>query len=368
MKKPVYLDYHATTPCDPAVLAEMMPYFGAEKFGNPDARTNIHGRNAAEALRHAKSDIAGLIGGDAEDVILASGATEANNLVLQGVASGLKNGRNEILVSAIEHDSVFNARMAGIEVKKIPVTRDGFIDPGVVASMTGDRTLMVSVMAANHEIGTIQPIKQIATIARASGALFHTDATQAAGKIPLDAEELRADFITFSAHKMYGPAGIGALYAAPERQPLISRIFFGGEQQKSRPGTVPLALAAGFAAACRLAIQKMPEEEGRLKNLGNLFLEKMPDVKINGALSPRLPGSFNICLPGINAEQLLLNVSAGLSMATGSACASAARKPSHVLRAIGLSEEDIFSSIRFSFGRYTTQEDVIFAAETIACL
>lgn len=362
MKKPVYLDYHATTPCDPAVITEMMPYFGMDKFGNPDARTHLHGRNAAETLRRAKADIAALIGAEADHITLTSGATEANNIVLQGVARAAKNSRNEILVSAIEHDSIFNAKIDGVEIKKIPVTSDGFVDPEAVKKMISDKTLLVSVMAANHEIGTIQPTGEIAPIARSAGALFHTDATQTAGKISLD---MNADFVTFSAHKIYGPVGIGALYAGPQAQPKISPLFFGGQQQKLRSGTLPLALAVGFAAACRISRQQMPEEQARLKKFGDLFLAGISGLKINGALSPRLPGSFNLCLPGVNAEQFLLDISPELSMATGSACASSSRKPSHVLQAIGLSDEGIFASIRLSFGRCTTEEEVVFAAKAI---
>jgi cysteine desulfurase len=351
-RTPVYLDYHATTPCDPAVVDAMIPYFGAEKFGNANARTHAHGRRAAEALAQAKAEIAALVNTTPETLTLTSGATEANLMAL----SATQTSRTEILVGALEHPSVFDAALqSGLSVKNIPATPDGFIMPDALRALISNQTRLVSVMLANHEIGTIQPVAALAEIAREAGALFHCDATQAVGKIPVDVLALGVDFLSFSAHKLYGPQGIGALYARS------------GSLQ--RPGTVPLALAVGMAAACRIAGEKMQGEAQRLQGLTDIFLQmlqsNLPQIQVNGALSPRLPGSLNLRLPGINAEDLLLDLADDLYLSTGAACASKTRQPSPVLKAIGLSDTEISNSIRLSLGRMTTHEDVLFAAERI---
>ncbi|MGZ9096843.1 MAG: cysteine desulfurase family protein [Micavibrio sp.] len=352
MRTPVYLDCHATTPCDPAVVESMIPYFGLEKFGNSNARTHANGRRAAQALAQAKAEIAALVNANPENIILTSGATEANMMAL----AAPKSSRTEILVSALEHPSVFDAaRQSGLSVKIIPATADGFITPESLRALISDKTQIVSVMLANHEIGTIQSIAALAEIARDAGALFHCDATQAAGKIPVDVSALGVDFLSFSAHKLYGPQGIGALYARS------------GTVQ--RPGTVPLALAVGMAAACRIAGEKMQDEAARLQDLTDILLQKLQDnllqIQVNGALSPRLPGSLNFRLPGINAENLLLDLAEDLCLSTGAACASKTRQPSPVLKAIRLSDIEISNSIRLSMGRMTMREDILFAVEKI---
>ena len=360
LRLPVYLDYHATSPCDPEVVAAMMPYFGAEKFGNANARTHQNGRHAAQALDRAKMEIAALLNGTPETLTLTSGATESNMMVFRGLMDKASS-RTEILISALEHQSVVDAaHRSGLAVTIIPASPGGFILPDVLRTLISTKTRLVSVMMANHDIGTIQAVRDLADISHEAGALFHCDATQAAGKIPLDVQALGADFLSLSAHKFYGPQGIGALYA--RSGPL------------SRPGTVPLALAVGMGEACRIARQTMQDESRRLQRLTDILLTalqaSLPGLQVNGALSPRLPGSLNLRFPGLNAEDMILDLDADLCLSTGAACASKTRKPSPVLKAIGLSDLDISSSIRLSLGRMTAQEDVVYAAEKMiaACI
>lgn len=351
----VFLDYHATTPCDPAVI-EVMHGFLA---------TPATGRQAEKIIDGAKKDISALVGANPENIILTSGATEANNLAILGSA-GASAGRNEILVSAIEHDSVVNParylESQGCVLKTIPVTREGFVDPAVVAGMINEKTRLVSVMAANHEIGTIQPIGEVASIVQSAGALFHCDASQAAGRIPVDVQGI--DLLSFSAHKMYGPQGIGVLYVRPgvRLKPLI---FGGGQQRGLRSGTLPVALAAGFGMACRLVRENLAKDTTHLNGLARLLLDGLPGVILNGAISPRLPGSLNVRIPGIRAEDVMLELSRDIIMATGAACGSGRNAPSPVLKAIGLSDVEADSSLRLSLGRPTTREEILFAIEKI---
>lgn len=357
---PVYLDCHATTPCDPAVIAAMIPYFGAEKFGNANARTHRNGRRAAQALDRAKAEIAALLNATPETLTMTSGATESNMMVFRDLAA-TPSLREEILISALEHQSVADAaHRSGLTVKIIPANPDGFILPEVLRALVSTKTRMVAVMMANHEIGTIQAVRELAEISHESGALFHCDATQAVGKIPVDARESGADFLSFSAHKFYGPQGIGALYS--RSGPMV------------RPGTVPLALSVGMGEACRIAGELMQGEAQRLQGLTDVLLKilqsGLPGIQVNGALSPRLPGSLNLRFPGLDAEDMLIGLEKNLCLSTGAACASRTRKPSPVLRAIGLSDRDIAGSIRLSPGRMTTHEDIVYAAEKMieACI
>lgn len=372
MKKPVYLDYHSTTPCDPAVVAAMTPYFSGEKFGNPGAKSHAHGRSAADALEQAKAKIGALIGAGPETITLTSGATESNNLSLLGVAAKASD-RREIVMTAIEHNCVSNTAehlaKHGFTLKTVPVNKEGFVQPEELKKYVSDKTLLVGVITANHEIGTIQPLKECAKIAHAAGALFQTDATQAAGKIPLNVAEIDCDLLSFSAHKLYGPAGIGALYVRQKPPVAIDRIFFGGAQQALRPGTPPLALAVGFGAACDIAAKNLDANAKRLRTLAELLEKKLrdaiPGFAVNGG-SPRLPGLLNIRLPGVSAQEIMLDLNDALCMSTGAACASAQRKPSPVLKAIGLSDGEVDSSLRLSLGRGTTEDEILFAAEALA--
>lgn len=349
MKLPIYLDHHATTPCDPDVIAQMMPYFGIDRFGNANARNNHHGRMAAQALRAAKGQIVSFINGNPDYLTLTSGATEANALAFQGLSANV--ARRDILISALEHASIMDQipflSAQGFNIRIISSTTDGIITPQALAAMVNEQTAMVCIMLANHEIGTIQPIHDLVHLAHKSGALFHCDATQAVGKITVDVTAIGADSISFSAHKIYGPQGIGALYrAAPVKH----------------PGTIPLALAVGFGAACILAGQRMEMDSGRMRELTSLLLQSILAAHVNGG---GLPGLANITLLGINAEDLLLELADDLSLSTGAACASGTGKPSTVLRAIGLDDLSINSSLRISIGRHTTREEIVYAAEKI---
>lgn len=370
IRRPVYLDHHSTTPCAPEVVEAMLPYLG-ERFGNPSAVNHARGRAAAARVEEAKAQIAALVGTIPEAVVLTAGASEANNLALAGLARRAPAGRQEIVIGAIEHPSVRCAaeRLAetGFRVVEVPVTGGGFVEADAVRERVSARTLLVSVMAANHEIGTIQPIADIAAVAHAAGALFHTDATQAVGKVPVDAHRDGIDLLSLSGHKFYGPPGIGALVVRQKPPLELAPLLLGGGQQGGlRSGTVPLALAVGLGAACKLAAWRMAGDAEHLGRLARRLLEALraalPGLRVNGSLERRLPGSLNLCFPGVSAADLLLDLNEDLCLATGSACASGASAPSRVLKAIGLSDEDCAGSVRVSLGRGTTQAEVEFAA------
>ncbi len=371
MKKPVYLDYHSTTPCDPAVIDAMMPCFGAG-FGNPGAKSHAHGRSAARQLEQAVGKIGALIGATPESVTLTSGATESNNLALLGLAEHAAD-RKEIVITAIEHNCVSNtaAYLAtrGFTVKTVPVDAHGFVQPDELKKHVSAQTLVVSVITASHEIGTIQPLKECAAIAHAAGALFHTDATQALGKIAFDVDDIQADLVSYSAHKIYGPVGIGALYVRQKPPVAISRVFFGGAQQSLRPGSVPLALAVGFGAACDIATQGLTTHIPHLQKMAALLLAELqrgiPALKLNGG-ALRLPGLLNIRLPDVSAQDIMLELADDLCMSTGAACSSANRKPSPVLKAIGLSDSDVDCSLRLTVGRQSTPDEMVYAAAKLA--
>jgi len=349
----IYLDHHATTPLDPRVLDAMLPFF-SERFGNANARMNARGRDAARSLDGARAQIGELVSAPPESVHLTSGASAANRQVFEFLAEG--RDRDEVCVSSIEHPSVFAAASkSGFRVRRIPASVDGFITADALRTVCGRRTAMVSVLAASHELGTLQPIDALAEVAHGHGARFHCDATQAAGKVSMS--WAAADVITLSAHKLYGPQGVGALIVRDSS----SRLH-------PTRGTPPLALAVGFGAACALAGASMEFDGARLQRLTEQFLRGLGPHLLNGAASPRLPGSLNLRLSGCDAEELLLGCAADLELSTGAACASAARQPSAVLRAIGLSDLEIASSIRLSFGRFNTEEEATRAAEILRAL
>jgi cysteine desulfurase len=338
----IYLDHHATTPVDPSVIEAMLPYFG-ERFGNANARTNARGREAARTLEQVRAQVAGLAAAPAESVHLTPGASAANRQVFE--MFDREGARDEICVSAIEHPSVLDAaRASGLSIRMIPASADGFISPDALRTVCGPRTAVVSVLAASHELGTLQPIEALAAIAHGHGARFHCDATQAAGKVEVFWGS--ADLITLSAHKLYGPQGMGALIARDRSLPVPSRW-----------GTPPLALAVGFGAACALALEAIDHDAHRLRALTDRFLNALGPHLLNGAASPRLPGSLNLRFPGCDAEEILLACNDTLELSTGAACGSARRAPSPVLRAIGLSDVEIASSVRLSFGRFNTEDE-----------
>jgi cysteine desulfurase len=368
LKQPLYFDYHATTPCAPEAVEAMLPYFH-DKFGNPHAKSHKNGRAAAAAVETAKEQLAALLNCDAGGLIITSGATEANNTALLGLCPA--DGRNEILIGALEHPSILASIPAlerkGFTVKTIPANKDGFVTAAALRELISEKTRLVTVMAANHEIGTAQPVKDLAAIAHEYGALFHTDAAQCAGKLPLDIRDAEIDMLSLSAHKLYGPCGIGALYVRTTPPLSLEPVLNGGLQQHCRSGTVPLALSVGMGVAADIARTRMAHYTEKLNALVELLLSKLPDdIRINGARTPRIPGSINLLLPSCAAEDVLLDLADDLCLSTGSACKSGSGKPSGVLKAIGLTDEETFRALRISMGRDTTEEDVIFAAEKLA--
>ena len=372
---PVYLDYHATTPCDEQVIEAMLPYFTAQ-FGNPSATGHENGRKASAVIMEVKANIAKFIGGIPEGVIITSGATEANNIAIMGHACATGTERNEILIGSLEHASVSKTALSleklGFVVKKIPANRDGFITADALKGLISDKTRLVSVMTVNHELGTIQPIKDLAATAHSSGALFHTDATQGVGKVPIDVDAMDIDMLSLSGHKFYGPQGVGALYVR-QRPPVdLIPVMEGGRQQGVRSGTIPLALSVGLAKACDVAASMMEREAERLQELSVLLCNTLnacgASYKINGSVEGRLPGSLNICFADVCAEDVQTELAHDICVATGSACATKNKSPSSVLKAIGLSDEEAGRSIRISFGRKTGEQDVIFAAEKLGAL
>jgi cysteine desulfurase len=369
LKLPVYLDHHATTPLDPRVLDAMLPYF-KEQFGNPHSAQHAYGWAADEAVERARVEVASLIGAMPEEIVFTSGATEANNLAIRGAAATI-GGRRHIVTCVTEHPCVLAnclaLRREGYQVTELPVQPDGVIDVDQLSAAFRPDTALVSIMSANHEIGVLQPVAEIARLCRERGILLHTDAAQAAGRIPLDVVALGADLMSLSAHKLSGPKGIGALYVC--RGVRLAPLFAGGGQERGlRPGTLPTPLCVGFGTACTLAQHELAAEPARLRDLRDRLhqglREAWPDIRLNGAAIPRLPNNLNVCLPGVDAEDLLAELPE-LALATGAACASATREPSPVLRALGLSDEAIQGSIRIGLGRSTTAAEVEFAIDRL---
>ncbi|WP_316977930.1 IscS subfamily cysteine desulfurase [Shumkonia mesophila] len=372
-RRPVYLDYQATTPTDPRVVAEMLPFF-TEKFGNPHSEGHAFGREAEEAVETARRQVADLIGAEAREIVFTSGATESNNLALKGLAGFYGEGRDHIVTVATEHkcvlETVRQLEREGFSATFLPVAADGLIDPAAVAATLTGRTLAVSVMAANNEIGVVQPLAEIGRICRERQVFFHTDAAQAAGEIPLNVGAMNVDLMSLTAHKMYGPMGIGALYV--RRRPrvrLAPQMSGGGQERGMRSGTLPAPLCVGFGAACSLAAAGMEAESRRLGRLRDRFLDRLrarlDGVSVNGSLTARLPGNLNLGFAGIGGENPIGRLP-DLALSTGSACTSASLEPSHVLTAIGVEEPLIRTAIRFSVGRTTTEEEVDYAAGRVA--
>jgi len=369
---PVYLDYQATTPVDPRVLDTMLPYF-TRQFGNPHSRQHAAGRNAAEAVERARCQVAALIGAQAREIIFTSGATESNNIAIKGVTHFHKKRGDHIVTVATEHkcvlESVARMKADGAQVTYLPVQKNGVIELDSLGEAIGDKTVLVSVMAANNEIGIIQPLTEIGAICRTRGVLFHTDAAQAFGKIPLDVEEMAIDLLSISGHKVYGPKGIGALYV--RRRPrvrLTPEMDGGGQERGLRSGTVPSTLCVGLGEAAEVAGEDMSSEALRLMGMRDRFLARLeaalPVMSLNGDRLRRLPGNLNLTFPGLDAEKLMAELE-DLAMATGSACTSTAVAPSYVLRALGLNEDLARSSVRIGLGRFTTEVEIDYAAERI---
>ena len=372
----IYLDNQATTPCDPRVVAAMLPWF-SDQYGNPHSAEHAMGREAEAAVEDARQAVAALVGAEAREIVFTSGATEANNLAIKGAArfaAAHDNPRRRIITTATEHkcvlESVADLAAEGFEPVVLPVGPDGRLDPETLQGAVDDSTLLVSVMTVNNEIGVIQPIDELALIARRAGALFHTDAAQAAGKFMLDVNKRGIDLMSVSAHKMYGPKGVGALYVRRRPRARISPLFSGGGQERGlRSGTLPAPLLVGFGEAARLAGLEMEEDEARLVGLRDRLLgelrRRIPGLALNGNAFFRLPGNLNLQFPGVTAQALMAEIP-DLCVSTGSACSSAEIEPSHVLKALGLSDAAAGSTLRLGLGRFTSRADIDFAAAALA--
>ena len=370
--QPIYLDYQATTPMDPRVLEAMMPYF-THKFGNPHSRSHSYGWEAEEAVEKARAQVAKLIGADEKEVIFTSGATESNNLAIRGVAEFYKDRKNHIVTTVTEHKCVLDTcrhlEQQGFEVTYLPVQKNGLIDLDVLRAAVTDKTVVVSIMAVNNEIGVIQPLAEIGKICREKKAFFHTDAAQAAGKIPLDVEAMSIDLMSISGHKIYGPKGIGALYVRRKpRVRLVPLIVGGGQERGFRSGTLPTPLCVGIGEAAEIAMKEMDAESKRLAKLQARMLKglnaKLTDIHVNGDLEHRIPGNLNIGFAYVEGESLMMGIK-GLSVSSGSACTSASLEPSYVLRALGVEEDMAHTSLRIGLGRFTTEQEVDTAVEEL---
>jgi cysteine desulfurase len=370
----VYMDYQATTPVDERVLEEMLPYF-AERFGNAASRTHVFGWEAEEGVAKARQRVASLIGASAKEIVLTSGATESNNLAIKGVVAFYREKGDHVVTVATEHKAVLDPlkaleRTGDARVTRIKPRRDGVVDPEDIRSAITDRTVLVSVMHANNEIGVVAPIAEIGRIARAAGVLFHCDAAQSAGKLPIDVERMSIDLLSISAHKIYGPKGIGALYvrARDPRVRMIPIIDGGGHERGMRSGTLNVPGAVGLGAACAVAGVEMAAESARLLALRERLRERLFDdldeVYVNGSLESRLPGNLNVSFGYVEGESLLMGLKE-IALSSGSACTSASLEPSHVLRALGVSDELAHSSIRFGLGRTTTEDEVDYVAARV---
>jgi cysteine desulfurase len=371
-RMPIYLDYQATTPCDPRVVEAMLPYF-TQHFGNPHSRNHSYGWEAEEAVEKARKQIADLIGADEKEVIFTSGATESNNLALKGVAHFQKDRKDHIITVATEHkcvlDSCRHLELEGFKVTYLSVKQNGLIDLDQLKAAITDKTAIVSVMAVNNEIGVIQPLAEIGAICRERGVVFHTDAAQAAGKIPLDVNAMKIDLMSISGHKIYGPKGIGALYVRRKPRVRMEAMIHGGGQERGfRSGTLPTPLCVGLGEACAIAQREMGAEAERLKVLRdrmfNALKEKLPDIYLNGDLNQRIPGNLNVSFAYVEGEGLMMGIKE-LAVSSGSACTSASLEPSYVLRALGVEEELAHTSLRLGLGRFTTEAEVDFAVEHI---
>jgi len=366
MKLPIYMDNHSTTPCDPRVVEAMLPYF-TEKFGNSASRNHSFGWEAEEGVDTARKQIAKLINADSKEIVFTSGATESNNLALKGVAEMYREKGDHIITSSTEHRAVIDPAKSlekkGVKVTYLSVDKTGTVNPDDVRNAITDKTILISIMLANNEIGTINPIKEIGKIAKEKGVLFHCDATQGVGKIPVNVQELGVDLMSFSAHKIYGPKGIGALYVrrkAP-RVRLVPMLDGGGHERGMRSGTLPVPLIVGFGKAAELCEQEMATESVRMMALRDRLkagiMGAMEEVYLNGHPTERLPGNLNISFAYVEGEALLMGVKE-IALSSGSACTSATLEPSYVLRALGVGSDLAHSSIRFGIGRFTTEEEV----------
>ena len=374
--RPIYLDNQATTPCDPRVLDTMLPWF-TEQFGNAHSVEHVMGRQAEAAVEQARDEIAGLLGADRKEIIFTSGATESNHVAIKGAARfAARSGetRRRIVTVATEHkcvlESVADLAQEGFEPVFLPVGSDGLVDPAMLRDALAVPTLLVSIMAVNNEIGVIQDLAALAAMTRQAGALFHTDAAQAAGKIPLDVEATGIDLLSISGHKIYGPKGVGALYVRRRPRVRLAPLFSGGGQERGlRSGTLPTPLIVGLGAACRIAEMEMLSEATRILALRDRLLAGLrlaiPSLRVNGSVDARIAGNLNLTFPGARAIALM-RAAPELCISTGSACSSAEIEPSYVLRALGLDTTMAERSLRIGIGRFTSPSDIDVAGELLS--
>ena len=373
MKLPIYMDYHATTPVDPRVLEAMMPYFN-DKFGNAASRNHPFGWEAEDAVEAARKQVASLVGANAKEIIFTSGATESNNLAIKGVAEMYREKGNHVITCVTEHKAVVDTckklEKQGLRVTYLPVQKDGRIDLNELRASITDKTILITIMTANNEIGVLQPIAEIGAIAKEKGILFHTDGVQAVGKVPFDVNALKVDLVSISGHKIYGPKGVGALYVR-RRNPrvlLAEQISGGGHERGMRSGTLNVTGIVGLGKAAELCQQEMEKDTARLRKLRDRLNEKLheslDEIYINGSMEHRLPHNLNISFAYVEGESLLMGIN-DVAVSSGSACTSASLEPSYVLKALGAGDDLAHSSIRFGLGRWTTDEEVDYVVDKL---
>ncbi len=376
LKLPIYMDNHATTPVDPRVLEMMLPYF-TDRFGNAASRNHSFGWQAEEAVEIARKQVADLIGASAKEIVFTSGATESDNLAIKGAALMYRDKGNHIVTVVTEHKAVIDTckhlEKDGFDATYLPVRRDGLIDLDQLRAAITDRTVLVSVMAANNEVGVLQPIDEIGRITRERGVLFHTDAVQAAGKVPFDVNASKVDMVSLSAHKIYGPKGVGALYVR-RRNPrvLLTPIIDGGGHERGmRSGTLNVPGIVGFGKAAAICREELATESARLTALRDRLNDglhrNLDEIFVNGSMEHRLPGNLNVSFAYVEGESLLMGIS-DIAVSSGSACTSATLEPSYVLKALGTSDDLAHSSIRFGLGRFNTEEEVDFVVEKLSAV
>jgi cysteine desulfurase len=373
IKLPIYMDNHATTPVDPRVLEAMLPYFG-EKFGNAASRNHAFGWTAEEAVENARGQIASLVGASPKEIIFTSGATESDNLAIKGVAEMYREKGNHIITQVIEHKAVLDTckrlEKYGYEVTYLPVAKDGRVSPDAVRKAITPKTILISIMYANNEIGVVNPIAEIGKIAKEHGVLFHVDGVQAVGKIPVDVQKDNIDLLAISAHKIYGPKGVGALYVRRRnpRVQLSAIIDGGGHERGMRSGTLNVPGIVGLGKACELCQKEMAEEGARMRRLRERLKDgifaRLDEVFINGSMEHRLPNNLNVSFAYVEGESLLMGIN-DVAVSSGSACTSATLEPSYVLKALGVGEDLAHTSIRFGIGRFNTEEEVDYVVNRI---
>jgi cysteine desulfurase len=374
IKRPIYMDHHATTPVDSRVLEAMLPYF-SETFGNAGSIDHIYGAVAADSVKKAREQCAHILNAHADEIIFTSGATESDNIAILGVAEQYAAKGDHIITCVTEHKAVLDTckhvQKTGKSVTFLPVDQYGLVDPGQIEDAITDKTVLISIMTANNEIGTIAPIKEIGQIAHKNGVLFHTDAAQAVGHIPMDVKEMNIDLLSFSGHKIYGPKGVGGLYVSRSNPRIkLAPIVFGGGQEKGiRSGTLNVPGIVGLGKALAVAEKEMGKEEKRFRQwttqMFDSFMEAYPSVMLNGHPTQRLAHNLNICFPGIESKALIHLLRDDLSISAGSACTTTSVEPSHVLLAIGRTVEESHSAVRFGLGKSITDNEVQYAIRKV---